>query len=197
MYKSIKNLGFILIISLLMTVTSTNAQNVQEKISPEKKAAIKELLEVTEAKTNSDNVLNTMFAQMENLMPQLLATQIENSPEVKAEDRAETSKKASEVSSRVFNRFKELTLQKVKFSEITEQISYELYDKYFTQEELKDLIIFYKSPTGKKATKALPLLVEESSRKTNQILTPVIQQIMLQVLDEEKNRLIKQENVNK
>lgn len=197
MYKSIRNLVFIIMIELLIIVNSTDAQNTPEQISPEKKILIKELLVVTEANANSKDILNTMFAQMETFLPKIITTQIENSTDIKPEEKAEISKKTNEVSTRVFGRFKELFQQQVNFSQVTEEISYELYDKYFSQEELKDLIVFYKSPTGKKTTKALPLLLEESGRKSNQILTPVIQQIIVQVLDEEKKRLIKQEEVNR
>ena len=37
-----------------------------------------------------------------------------------------------------------------------------IYSKYFTREELKELITFYESPTGRKLTNALPSIVRES-----------------------------------
>lgn len=197
MCKSIKNLCLAVLFSFLVSSGNANAQMAQEQIPSEKKAVIKELLLVTDAKTNSEDLLNTMFAQMQNLLPQILITQIQDSKDIKPEHKLEASQKAKEVSDRVFVRFKELLTQKINFGQVTEQISYELYDKYFSLEEIKDLIIFYKSPTGKKAVKALPLLVEESGRKSNQILTPAIQQIMLQVLDEEKIRLLKEQDDKK
>jgi len=38
------------------------------------------------------------------------------------------------------------------------RIAPELYDKYFTNEEIKGLIAFYESPIGKKTIQVLPAL---------------------------------------
>jgi hypothetical protein len=49
-------------------------------------------------------------------------------------------------------------LKKTNFSSLTA----ELYDKYFTNEEITGLIQFYQSPVGQKAVQVLPKLSEES-----------------------------------
>ena len=37
-----------------------------------------------------------------------------------------------------------------------------IYNKYMTQKELEELIVFYKTPLGKKFTKTYPLILQES-----------------------------------
>ncbi len=37
-----------------------------------------------------------------------------------------------------------------------------IYAKYFTEEDMKDMIAFYKSPVGKKLVEKQPLIVQES-----------------------------------
>ena len=37
-----------------------------------------------------------------------------------------------------------------------------IYDKYFTQQEIKDLLAFYKTPLGEKTITVTPLLMRES-----------------------------------
>ncbi|RXR16216.1 DUF2059 domain-containing protein [Flavobacterium amnicola] len=37
-----------------------------------------------------------------------------------------------------------------------------IYDKYYTEEDLENLVKFYKSPTGKKVTSIMPQMMNES-----------------------------------
>ena len=37
----------------------------------------------------------------------------------------------------------------------------ELYDKYFTNDEIKGMIQFYESPVGQKAVQVLPAIMQE------------------------------------
>ena len=41
-----------------------------------------------------------------------------------------------------------------------------VYDKYFTEEELKELIAFYKGTTGRKLIKVMPSIMEDSMKAT-------------------------------
>lgn len=53
------------------------------------------------------------------------------------------------------------------------------YNKYFTQAELKEILAFYQSPTGKKSITNLSLIVNEGmmeARKLTQSLAPEIEQ---------------------
>lgn len=37
-----------------------------------------------------------------------------------------------------------------------------LFEKFYTEEEIKELLLFYKSPLGKKMISNMPLIVQES-----------------------------------
>jgi hypothetical protein len=39
-----------------------------------------------------------------------------------------------------------------------------LYSKYYTEKEINDLIVFYKTPTGKKMVETMPLVMNESMK---------------------------------
>ena len=41
-----------------------------------------------------------------------------------------------------------------------------VYDKYFSEDELKELIAFYKGTTGRKLIKVMPLIMEDSMKAT-------------------------------
>jgi hypothetical protein len=66
---------------------------------------------------------------------------------------------------------------------------YPIYDKYFSSDDLKELVAFYKSPIGEKFVKLMPQIYQESSAKTNEVLIPRIQAVIRQAAEEEKASL--------
>jgi len=63
---------------------------------------------------------------------------------------------------------------------------YALYDKHFTQEEIKYLIQFYESPTGKKFIKKTPQITKELMETMMQKYMPEFQNNIIKKLGELK-----------
>lgn len=63
---------------------------------------------------------------------------------------------------------------------------YALYDKHFTQEEIKYLIQFYESPTGKKFIEKTPQITKELMETMMQKYMPAFQNNMINKLGELK-----------
>lgn len=184
-----------LIIILLLFVLSLATQaKAQEPISADKKALIKELLIVTDTKNNAEQILDTVLLQMQREMPKLILQTLSQDPrynQMSTEKKEEMKKYVNESSTRISNRFRELAPQRLNFAETIEQISYPLYDKFFTEGELKDLIAFYGSSTGKKSIKVMPQLMGESMQRYSEIAMPKILQLMAEISQEELKNLIK------
>lgn len=66
-----------------------------------------------------------------------------------------------EASRKMLNRFSDIMSEELRKADIG-QIAPELYDKYFTNDEIKGLIAFYESPLGQKTIQILPALSAES-----------------------------------
>lgn len=60
---------------------------------------------------------------------------------------------------------------------------YPIYNKYFTQDDLKQMIEFNNTPLGKKILKALPLITQESTQ-ASQALAQTLEPKLLQRLAE-------------
>jgi uncharacterized protein len=56
-----------------------------------------------------------------------------------------------------------------------------IYDKHFTHQEIRDLISFYKTRTGQKALKVLPLIIQDSmvlgQRHSQKVMPKIVQRI--------------------
>ncbi len=150
-------------------------------ISPTKRALIKELLEITEANKNASQVIESM---MRAELPKLVSTILKSIPALDS-DRPEVQKQFSEIVSRMAIKYRDRVAAKIDLGQLIEQVSYPVYDKYFTESELRDITSFYKSATGKKAIAILPQIVTDSMSRTNEILLPKMTSIMTEVITEE------------
>src|ERR1044071_6679913 len=74
----------------------------------------------------------------------------------------------------VLARMNELMVEEFRKADFN-SMSIELYDKYFTNDEIKDLVRFYESPIGRKAVEVLPQLTQESINRGMQLGQQVAQ----------------------
>jgi hypothetical protein len=150
-------------------------------ISQEKRALIKELLEITESTKNAEQIMDSM---VRSELPKLVSAVLKNAPALDS-DRPEIQKQFSEIVSRMAVKYRDRVVKKIDVNQLIEQVSYPIYDKYFTESELRDIIGFYKSTTGKKAISLMPQIFNDSFQRTNEILMPQMSRIMTEIITEE------------
>ena len=75
---------------------------------------------------------------------------------------------------------------------IITDISMPLYAKYFSEAELRDLIAFYRSSTGTRMLEVTPNLFAESMAKSEQVLGPMLEDIIHDISGDETKKLQKE-----
>lgn len=161
----------------------------QQDLAPEKKALIKELLIVTDAEKNTSKVVDSMLTAMEEQYP-LIIKQIEQSLGTGLTPAQRDKIRAEVPDFTTFSQtFRQRIQQRINFGEFVEQISYPLYNKHFTETELKDLITFYKSSTGKKTLSVMPELLRDSVQKSGEILIPKLNILIQEIIEEEIKKM--------
>ena len=125
------------VLALFLMVSLCPPAKAQDEIKPEKRALIKELYLATRADKLAESFTNVILTQMERDLPKMLS----ESPEIKDVSSKDRQAQAAivESSARVLRRFKELMPQRINFAEVMEQMFYPIYDKYFTEPELKNV----------------------------------------------------------
>lgn len=161
--------------------TKKSTESVSPVISAEKRELIKELLEITESSKNANQIMDAMVRAE---LPKLVSTILKAVPALDS-DRPEVQKQFSDIASRMAIKYRDRVLKKIDLNQLLEQVSYPIYDKYFTESELRDIIGFYKSSTGKKAISVLPQITVDSMSRTNDILLPKLSSIMTEIITEE------------
>lgn len=150
-------------------------------ISAKKRELIRELLEITETSKNANQIMDAMVRAE---LPKLVSTILKTVPALDS-DRPEVQKQFNDIVSRMAVKYRDRVLKKIDLNQLVEQVSYPVYDKYFTESELRDIIGFYKSSTGKKAIGVLPQIMVDSMSRTNDILLPKLSSIMTEIITEE------------
>jgi uncharacterized protein len=158
---------------------------VQPPIAVSKRALIDKLLTVTQQEKLFQQSLNLAFSQLQTDLPALMDQSTTGTTKPDASP-SPARQAVQSMLDRVMPKFVREVQQSVSFKELVDQVYYPMYDRHFSEPELKDILAFYDSPTGKRTIQVMPQLMQESMQKTNQIMMPKLMGIMQRLLAEEE-----------
>jgi len=172
--------GLAIVLALCCVPLAAAAQQKEPiPISPEKLALIKELIGVTDvantAKLTMSQTMQAMTASLSGMIGKALPEDLAGQ-NLTPEQMAEAKKTSAAFISREMKLMAENMVKAIDFDALVATVYIPLYDKYYTEQELRDLIAFYKTPTGQKAVIVSPLLAGDASAKTTQFLMPTMMQ---------------------
>jgi len=139
-----KNVIFLFLLCISLTANG---------FSQTKQESIKELMHIMK----SDSMMIKMIDQM---MPAML-----NKMQTQMKDQADTNERSEKM----------MVIVKQIITEATPKIMDKMilmYDKYYTESEIKDIITFYKSPTGQRTLSTMPLIMKEMMVDMTSTLIP-------------------------
>jgi hypothetical protein len=191
------------LISLVITTSLLFApagwiQN-QEIKSEQKSALIKEVLALIKYKEKSEKISEEFKREFpppgnKEIVEMLWKTYPQN-PEFKrlnAKQQKALKKHLQDSSTRIGDRYnKEKALLEVSMPEVEDQFFYNAFDK-LTVEELKELIAYFRSPTGKKNLefefgRSAPVTENESKESMDFLVSPIgkrYTEVLMQAFDE-------------
>ncbi|CAN5403267.1 hypothetical protein BH10CYA1_BH10CYA1_00700 [soil metagenome] len=168
---------------------SASAPTTNANLSPEKKALILDLLKVTDADKTVDKVVAQMMAAHQRQYPLMIAQIVNAEIGLTDDQKKEIIQKSQTRSQQSSERLRELFKEKIDLVDVLNKVALVVYDKNFTEAELKDIIAFYKTPTGQKTLKQMPDVMRESMEMTSTLIAPQMGQIITQLMAEEKAKL--------
>lgn len=159
------------------------------QVSPEKEAAINDLLEVTESAKRVPLMVKVFESNARKTFELSIIQLLRSEPKYKGKSRSELTALLKVRAEKMTDRYMELFNSEIDLVKLVRDISMEVYAKNFSVGELNDLVAFYKTPTGKKAMIVMPKLARESLAATQSMIRPKLKEIVVKVLEEEKTRL--------
>lgn len=143
--------------------SSANPESTQAPIDPVKSADIRRLLEVAGTK----NIMESMMDSMQTSMKPLMVSSLP----------------AGEYRDKLIDLFIQRFRSKANLNQLLD-LAIPIYDKHFSDQELKDLIKFYDTPIGRKLVVALPQIVAELQAQGRQWGAKLGRDCMQEVLAE-------------
>lgn len=129
-------------------------------VTPEQRAAIKELLDVTKARENLGRTFAAMAQSMPAQLAQAMNMQIEQaqiSPEQKQKIRQNMNQPFADAVKDA-----QAIVNDPKNADQALDRMYAIYAKHFTADELKQMVAFYKTPVGAKTLVEMPAVINET-----------------------------------
>ncbi|HEY8460183.1 MAG TPA: DUF2059 domain-containing protein [Blastocatellia bacterium] len=192
---TIKFLAGCIILALCLIIASpAQAQNAP---TPEKKALIKELSTLMNPGNASEAIALQFLEQFQQSSIILIKNDLREWIEAQNASPAEKKRLESQMeesAQRILARLRAEFPKRIKLGEILEQAVLEVYDKYFTEAEVKDLVAFYKTPTGQKIIRILPQISAEMLPRIGQLIDPAANQLAVELLEDEIKRLTGKQN---
>jgi hypothetical protein len=145
------------------SATAAAATSEGKKINAVKEADIRKLLELTGATMTMELTMQSMEKNMKPVLASSLPP--------------------GDYREKLINLFFEKFHSKMDLQKLID-LAVPLYDKYYTDEDIKGLIQFYETPLGKKTVKALPNLMGELTDAGQKMGQDVARQSMIEVIAE-------------
>lgn len=184
-----KNCNFYVLMLFLILCFSSFVLAQETKISPQKQKVIGEIISVTKADKKVKEIMQAMFKQMNANYPLIIKAMLEKRTDITPAQKAIIENDLIKKQKDFDQRFQQKTIQVINFQDFIETTFYPLYDKYFTEVELIDLLAFYKTPTGQKLNEILPQLSTDAIRLSQEYLIPKINGILEEVIREQTQKI--------
>ena len=121
--------------------------------------------------TGANNVTGSINFSSDGIR-EILSSIVAEDKELTDAQRQSLRKSVDEATARVDKTARDFLNDQTQIAKLSEEVIFRIYDTSFTETELKELIAFYRTPTGQKAAVFLPSL----SNRVQTEFGPVIQQ---------------------
>jgi uncharacterized protein len=180
--------GLMALAFCFITALSAHAQDAPTQ---EKQALIKEFMKLTTTSTNSEAVVDQFLGQgLKQSAPMISQALLTGVPQEKLspDEQKRLKTEADEATQRILVHVRAEFPKRVNLAELFDRVGVEVYAKYFTDEEIKELITLYKSPAAQKFLRLLPQFTSEILPKMQEWITPALTQLMDEAFTEEKKK---------
>lgn len=172
-----------LIVMMLCSVLPTAAQ--ENVISPEKRALIVEILNHTGiAKFTVNLEINSTKIDLG------VKSLIEKDSELSSEQKQDLFKLEEDAKARLNQMLADYNTNPENSNKLFQEVCIELFVKNFTESELKEMNVFYQTPTGKKSVNFLLRFLNEASNDYSKVSSENMKKILESGLEKEREKIL-------
>ena len=182
---------------LMLTGVFFASATAQNPAHSEKQIAVKELVAMINGNDQTEQMMNAMNVQMELIRDTTAESLLNERTDLTSEERKSLESSIKSDPKLSVKRFHAKLLQKLNLKEVMDEFAYDLYDKYYTIEEIKDLVNFYKTPTGRKSLQMVSVIGADTMQRMQERLMPQMQIVIKEITEEDKLEIERKINAEK
>jgi hypothetical protein len=156
----------------------------QQQTSSDKKQLILEFRKLTGA-----DVVNRSINFSAEGVQTVLAAIVDQDKDLTETQKVELQKSVTEATARIDKVVRDFLNDTAQISELEEGVIYLIYDKAFTEGELKELVAFYRTPTAQKSLVFLRSLSAEVQKNFGQLIQVKLNDLLQPKIQNEREQL--------
>lgn len=163
--------------------------NAQTEISESKRKLISEMVSLFKMESQMAEIVDTMLKSMETSFPMGYDASVDARTDLTLKQKAELKAQSAESFRSFSKRFREELPQYVDFGRFIQESVYPIYDRFYSEDDIRAMNEFYRSPTGQKVISTLPELTAESQKASVEKLVPQITPLIEKLTKEAFDRV--------
>lgn len=183
----IKHKVFLVAVFLLFLPASIARS--QAPIPDDKQKLITKLIATTGADRNVGTIFDAFMRAYIAMMPQIEESSFKVAASAPPAFRKELIALANQTMKTIADRTRQRILEDASIKKLELEIVADVWNETFSERELGRLLEFFETPAGQKLTRVGPAVAIETSRRTSEIIVPLIGPVFDEVQKEELEKL--------
>jgi hypothetical protein len=157
----------------------------QEQPGAQKRALVRELLEIAGAGAAAAQLTEVVLAELQVVFEPMVDAALEAETELGPEQREALRSHLLDFE-RFAAAFRLRLRERVDLRATLEAAYAPLYEQRFSQQELAEIVAFYRTPAGRKLVTAFPEIQQEGFARTLPVVQPAVMEVVGEVLGERR-----------
>jgi hypothetical protein len=179
----------LLLLAVLLVLLPSSVAKSQTAVSDEKQKLIKQLILTTGADQNVRMIFDTLIRAYIAMMPPIEESSFKVAESAPPAFRKELIALANQTMKTIADRTRQRVIEDASIGKLQLEIVSNIWNETFTEDELRQLLQFFETPAGQKLTKAGPAIAAETSRRSLEVVGPLIGKVFDEVEREEFQKL--------
>jgi len=177
---------------LLLTGAAAYAAD-PNPISETKRQLMLELFELTGGERSADQVMEVMLAQMEQSQGAMIEQVVAGSSGLSPEEQSELREHLGGAQG-FLAKLRTRLPERIDFQELMQGVVMPIYDRHFDEQDLREMVAFYRTPAGRKAVSLMPQIMQETLQGVAEAVQPQVLGLVREIIAEEAASLGKAES---
>lgn len=153
-----------------------------------KRALVIELIELSAGSEVGAQAVDEFLRRIEPEFPALVKSLVASEEDLDPADRPAVEARLSDFAAFRAD-FEQRFPEEVDLEAVLAEVYVPLYDRYFEEEELAEIVAFYRSPAGRKMMRVMPLVLQEGMSGTLERIQPEFLRVVALVLAQRREEL--------